>query len=162
MAEKKLVEKQSSEENYLAAAYRDIEQKFENMFQRLWEGSPSRELFPEFFSGRSGVDVPKMDVVDRDKEIYVKAELPGFNKKDLDVSIANNQLIIKAESSTESKDEDGDYLKQEISRNQIYRSLTLPAEVDDASKVKTGFRNGVLELTIPKRKVSHRKRIEVK
>ena len=117
---------------------------------------------PDIFSGETLFDMPKVDVVDRDKEVHVKAELPGFDKQDLDVSIANNQLVIRAKSSHEEKQEEGDYLKQEISRNEIYRSIPIPAEVDDTSKVKTSFKNGVLELTIPKQKQAHRKRIEVK
>ena len=68
--------------------------------------------------------------------------------------------LIKAESCHEEKEEKEYYLKQGISKNEIYRSVLLPAEVDD-SKVKTSFKNGVLKLTIPKQKKSHRRRIEV-
>ena len=162
MTKKDIVESQSSEQPMLLAAFKDLEQRFEEMFQRFWKANPVQGSTPELFSGETLFELPKMDVVDRDKEVYIKAELPGFEKKDLDVSIANDQLVIKAKSSHEEKHEEGDYLKQEISRNEIYRSVPLPAEVEDTSKVKTSFKNGVLELTIPKQKRAHRKRIEVK
>ena len=144
------------------AAFKDLEQRFEEMFQRFWKANPMQDSMPDLFTGETLFELPKVDVVDRDREVYVKAELPGFEKKDLDVSIANDQLVIKAKSRHEEKREEGDYLKQEISRNEIYRAIPIPAEVDDTSKVKTSFKNGVLELTIPKQKRAHRKRIEVK
>jgi len=104
--------------------------------------------------------MPKIDVIDRDKEILVKAELPGFDKDDLDISISNNQLVIKAKTCKEEKEEEGDYLKQEIRKSEVYRSVLLPAEVED-EKIKTSFKNGVLKLTIPKQEKSQRKQIKV-
>ena len=146
--------------NYLTA-FKDFEHKMEDMFQHFWQNTFNHDKTPDIFSNASFGSMPNMDVIDRDKEIVVKAELPGFDKKDLDISITNRQLVIKAKTCQESKEEDGDYLKQEISTNEIYRSVLLPADVDD-SKVKTSFKNGVLELKIPKQKESHRRRIEIK
>jgi HSP20 family protein len=160
MKNKEISKSSRNEQHDLLTAMRDLEHKVENMFQDLWQNSFNREKVPDLFSYDSLTSMPKMDVVDRDKEILVKAELPGIDKKDLEISITNNQLVIKAKTCHEEKEEKGDYLKQEISKNEIYRSVLLPADVDD-SKVKTSFKNGVLELTIPKQKESHRRRIEV-
>ena len=145
--------------NYLSAL-KGLEHKMEGMLHRLWQNPFHHDKVPDLFSNVSFGKFPHMDVIDRDKEILVKAELPGFEKKDLNISITNRQLIIKAKTCTENKEEKGDYLKQEISRNEIYRSVLLPADVDDA-QAKTSFKNGILELTIPKHKVSYRRRIEV-
>ena len=160
MKNKEISKSSRNEQHDLLTAMRDLEHKVENMFQDLWQNSFNREKVPDLFSYDSLTSMPKMDVVDRDKEILVKAELPGIDKKDLEISITNNQLVIKAKTCHEEKEEKWDYLKQEISKNEIYRSVLLPADVDD-SKVKTSFKNGVLELTIPKQKESHRRRIEV-
>jgi len=160
MKNKEISKSSRNEQHDFLTAIRDLEHKVENMFQDLWQNSFNREKVPDLFSYESLTSMPKMDVVDRDKEILVKAELPGIDKKDIDISITNNQLVIKAKTCHEEKEEKGDYLKQEISKNEIYRSVLLPADVDD-SKVKTSFKNGVLELTIPKQKESHRRRIEV-
>lgn len=162
MTKKDVVESQGSEHPAYLTAFKDLEHKVEDMFQRFWKASPDLKGIPDMFAGEAFTDMPKMDVVDRDKEVYVKVEIPGFDKKDLDVSIANDRLVIKAKSRHEDKEETGDYLKQEISQKQIYRSIPIPADVDDTSKVATSFKNGVLELTIPKHKKAHRKRIEVK
>ena len=161
MQNKDISKNSSNEQHDFLTAIRDLEQKVENMFQGLWQNSFNHEKIPDLFSYGLSTSMPKMDVIDRDKEILVKAELPGIDKKDLDISITSNQLVIRAKTYHEEKEEKGDYLKQEISKNEIYRSVLLPADVDDDSKVKTSFKNGVLELTIPKQKKSHRKRIEV-
>ena len=164
MDKKDIAKSSGDDQHSYLSALKDLEHKMEDMFQRLWQNPFNHDKVPDLFSGGSFGsfnNMPNMDVIDRDKEILVKAELPGFDKKDLDISITNRQLIIKAETCTENKEEKGDYLKQEISRNEIYRSVLLPADVDD-SKVKTSFKNGVLELTIPKQASSHRRRIEVK
>ena len=158
---KEISKSSSNEQHDYLTALRDLEHKVENMFQSLWQNSFDQEKVPDLFSYGSLTSMPKMDVIDRDKEILVKAELPGIDKKDLDISITNNQLVIKAKTCHEEKEEKGDYLKQEISKNEIYRSVLLAADVDDDSKVKTSFKNGVLELTIPKQKKSHRRKIEV-
>jgi len=161
MASKKDLSKTTNEaENSYLAAFRDIENRVENMFHNMWSNPFHHEKFPDTFSFSSLNKVPKIDVVDRDKEIFVKAELPGFDKDDLDISIANNRLVIKAKTCKEEKEEKGDYLKQEIRQSEIYRSVFLPDDVDD-EKIKTSYKNGVLEMTIPKQEKSQRKQIKV-
>lgn len=162
MQMKKKISKHSSKELHdYKIALQDLEHKVENMFQRLLKNPFNHENPPDLFSQYSLMDIPKMDIVDREKEVLVKVELPGIDKKDLNISIANSQLVIKAKTCHEEKEETGDYIKQEISKNEVYRAVSLPAGIDDESNVKTSFKNGVLELVIPKHKKSHRRRIEV-
>ncbi len=160
MQNKDISKSSSNEQHDYLTAFKDFEHKMENMFQRVWQNPFNHENMPDIFSHGSLSNVPKMDVIDKDKEILVKAELPGIDKKDLDISITNNQLVIKAKTCHEEKEEKGDYLKQEISKSEIYHSVLLPADVSD-DKVKTSFKNGILKLTIPKLKTSHRRQISV-
>ena len=102
-----------------------------------------REL--NMFRGKT----PGVDLIDRDDEIVVKAELPGVDKKDLDVSVTKNTVSIKGSTSHEEKEEKGDYYRSEISRGEYARMLTLPAEVDE-DKVKATFKDGILVLKLPK------------
>ena len=88
------------------------------------------------------------------------AEIPGFDKKDLDITIANGHLVIKAKACKEEKEEEGDYLRREIRKSETYRSVLLPAEVDEEN-IKTSYRNGVLKLTMPKQEKAQRKQIKV-
>ena len=159
MSDEKNPKAKNESHGYLAAL-KDLENKVESMFHNVWRNPFHHEKFPEPFSFSSLNKMPKIDVVDRDKEVFVKAELPGFDKDDLDISIANNRLIIKAKTYKEEKEEKGDYLKQEISKSEVYRSIILSDEVEDEN-IKTFFKNGVLELTIPKQKKSQRKQIKV-
>ena len=92
---------------------------------------------------------PKVDVIDRDGEVIVKAEVPGVEKQDLDVSVSDNTVTLKGETRHEEKEEEGDYYRCEISRGAFSRTVALPATVDGA-KAKASFRDGILELVIPK------------
>ncbi len=92
---------------------------------------------------------PTVDIDEDEKNIYVKADLPGMNEKDIDISINNNVLTIKGERSEE--DEDKDKNKHRIERRYGYfeRSFSLPEHVV-TDKAKAKYKNGVLKLEIPK------------
>ncbi|WP_081679095.1 Hsp20/alpha crystallin family protein [Methylobacter luteus] len=102
---------------------------------------------------------PKVDIVDRDNEIEVQAELPGIKKEDLDVSI-NNQIMTIRASTKEEKTQEGRYLRREISRGEYQRTLSLPDNVD-TENVKASFSDGILRITLPKTAQSQRKSIEI-
>lgn len=104
--------------------------------------------------------LPRVDVVDRDGEIAVRAELPGVDKKDLDITVAENTVTIKGSTSTEEKEEKGDYYRCEISRGSFARTVALPAAVN-AEAAKAKFTNGILELTLPKVERAARRTIRV-
>jgi HSP20 family protein len=139
--------------------------EFEQMFDRLfgrsglrpWSWTPSLpSAFSETLEGR----LPAVDMVDRDDEIVVRAEVPGVDKKDLDVSMTDNTLTIKGSTSHEDKEQKGDYYRCEISRGAFARIVTLPCNVD-ASKVKAALKDGVLEIILPKAEKSKRQSIAV-
>jgi HSP20 family protein len=104
--------------------------------------------------------VPNVDVVDREEEVLVRAEVPGVNKEDIEVSISGNMLTIKGETKREEKEERGDYYRCEISRGAFARTVALPAVVDQA-KAKAELKEGVLELTLPKVEKSRRHTIKI-
>lgn len=145
--------------NYLDA-FTNLEHKIENMFHHLWHKPAHHEIKPEITVPVTFNNIPKMDIIEKDKEILVKAELPGIDKENIDVSITNNRLLIKANSRHEEKEENGEYLKQEIRCSEIYRSVYLPGTIDD-EHVKSSFKNGLLKLTIPKQEDSHRHHIKI-
>ena len=140
----------------------DIEREFEELFgnfmSRNWM-RPFRWDLPTLPSAE--VRLPKVDVIERDGEILVRAELPGVEKKDLDVSLTDRTVTIKASTRTESKEEKGDYFRREISTGQTSRTVTLPSEVD-GQKATAEFKDGLLEITIPKTAVANRVRVDVK
>lgn len=103
---------------------------------------------------------PKVDVIGFDNKIVVKVMMPGIEKQDIDISMTNNTVTIKGTPSHEEIEGKGDYYYCEISKGAYMRTLVLPENVDE-EKAKAKFKNGLLELTIPKMEVSHRRNIKV-
>ncbi|HET7586732.1 MAG TPA: Hsp20/alpha crystallin family protein [Gammaproteobacteria bacterium] len=134
---------------------RMLDWMFDDLLPRRWS-RPFRHGDLVAFEGRT----PRVDVIDRENEVLVKAELPGVDKGDLDVSTSDRSVTIKATSHQENKEEKGDYYRSEIARGSYVRTVALPAEVDGA-RCKATFKNGLLELVIPKLEQARRHRIEV-
>lgn len=94
----------------------------------------------------------KMDVSETDQAYVVKADIPGVNKEDIKVDIDGNQVSISAEMKKESEEKQGEtVVRSERYYGQQSRSFTLGCEIDDA-KAEAKYRDGVLELTLPKKK----------
>jgi HSP20 family protein len=131
--------------------FEDMDRFFERVFPHGWM-RPFLEwehhLWPDLFAPMER-EAPRVDIIDRDDEILVRAEIPGIEKEDLDVSVTDNRVTIKAARIHEEKEEKGDFYRREISRGTFARSLLLPAEVEGAN-AKATFKAGVLELTLPK------------
>jgi len=102
-----------------------------------------------------------VDVEETDKEIQVWAEAPGFEPKDFDIHIGGDMLTIRAEHKQGADQQEGEYHFRERRFGRFQRSVRLPAAVD-AEKVEADYRNGVLELRIPRSQEAQRQRIEVK
>src|SRR5262249_32186825 len=92
------------------------------------------------------------DVEERDKEMIVRAELPGFEEKELDVRLENDVLTIQAEKEQTAHGR-RDYRR-------FFRQMSLPSGID-AEKIRATYRNGVLELHIPRPEGSQAKRIRI-
>jgi HSP20 family protein len=107
-----------------------------------------------------GVRLPSLDVVDRDDEVLVRAEIPGIEKKDLNITLDDNLLTIKGQASKEEKEEKGDYYRHEIYSSTFARSVTVPANVD-AAKTVANLKDGILEIKLPKITTSKRRNIAV-
>lgn len=140
--------------------FEEMERLFEGWHPGGWLHPFHREWPAWGESSIFGGKAPGIDLIDRDDAIIVKAELPGVDKKDMDISVTKNSVSIKGTTSHEEKEEKGDYYRSEISRGEYARTLTLPAEIDE-EKVKATFKNGILELNLPKLKQSARKTVEI-
>ncbi len=108
----------------------------------------------------SGVKIPAVDIRE-DKENYtINAEIPGFDEKDISVFVEKHVLTIEGKKEEEKVD-DRKYLVKERAVRNFSRSFTLPDDLDE-EKVSASFKNGVLEITLPKTEKAQPKRIEVK
>jgi len=121
----------------------------------FWEW-PQLPDMPGVF--RSGA--PKVDVIDRDAEVVVRAELPGVAKEDLDVTVSADSVTLKAHTSHEEKEEKGEYYRREMSYGEYQRMVALPQTVD-GENARATFNDGVLELTLPKLEKTSRRKVTV-
>lgn len=144
----------------LLGSLEDFEHFFDEFLNRSgWMQPLFRRGFPDFESA-FGNRWPKVDVIDRDNEIVVKAELPGVDKDNVEVSISDNLLTIRASTQHEKKEEKGQYFRRELSRGECQRAVRLPGQVD-GDKAKASFKDGILEISVPKAPGSKRQSIKV-
>ena len=101
-----------------------------------------------------------LDVLEEDDEILVRASLPGVYPDDIDVSIEDRVLAIKAKTSGEREYKEGGYLMRERRAGSFHRSLRLPDTVD-SDKAKTLYENGILTVTLPKAESKKAKHLKV-
>ena len=132
---------------------------FSDDFDNLFEGffRPSRALAEVAGKGLA----PAMDVVEHDNEYVVRAELPGVRKEDIDVTLQDGMLTINAETKAETEEKKGGrVIRQERRYGKYVRSMRLGTQVDE-SKVKASYKDGVLELVLPKAEEVKPKKINV-
>ncbi|MGC9044299.1 MAG: Hsp20/alpha crystallin family protein [Myxococcota bacterium] len=123
-------------------------------------------LFEDFFGEtfERGIEKawgPAVDITEDGKNIYLKADLPGMNQKDIKVSVEDDVLTISGERKSEREEKkDGKFYRLERVYGQFCRSFTLPDNVD-ATKISAEYKDGVLTLTIPKTEEKKSKAIEI-
>jgi HSP20 family protein len=105
--------------------------------------------------------LPPVDVAENDKELTVRAELPGIDPKDLDVTVTGNQLVLSGEKRESSEHNEKDFHQSETRYGSFRRSIPLPDRID-TENVDAQYANGVLTLRLKKTAPAASKRIEVK
>jgi HSP20 family protein len=96
----------------------------------------------------------------KDGNLVVRADVPGLEPKDIDISILGNVLTVKGERKSEQEVNQEDYLRREVSYGAFERRMTLP-EGTAADKIRASFRNGVVEITVPLAKETVAKKVPV-
>ncbi|MFL5240898.1 MAG: Hsp20/alpha crystallin family protein [Gemmataceae bacterium] len=138
---------------------REMDALFDRFFGP-WPSLFDSPMAPADWSG--GLDrFWDVDIQDTDKDILVRAEAPGLEPKDFDINVTGNTLTIRAEHKQEKQENQEGYRYSERRMGQFHRSISLPAAVK-AGEVEAHYRNGVLELRLPRAEVAQRRRIEVK
>jgi len=92
---------------------------------------------------------PAVDVVEKDKEYEITAELPGMDEKNIELKLANGVLTIKGEKKEEKEEREKDYYMSERRYGSFVRSFQVPEGVDTA-KIEASFAKGVLSIKLPK------------
>ncbi len=138
-------------------------------FDRMMEGFFERNWMKPFFKddalkerlGLFSQRNPKVDVIEREKEIIVRAEVSGIDRKELDVEVTEHSVTLKGQRSGETEEKKDEYFYSEIWQGSFSRTVALPAEVD-AQNADANFKDGILTITLPKTKKTSRRKLEVK
>lgn len=136
------------------AGFEELENEISHLFDFPLTKWPARGLAEAYAWG------PAVDIHDAKDHVLVKADVPGLSKDEIDVSIENDQLILKGQKKEEREEKDKNFIRKERFYGSFERIIQLPAAVD-AGKVKAVYKNGVLELTLPKREELQPKKIDV-
>ncbi len=153
--------KNSNEGSLLKHPLLEMEKAFDRFFGNGWN-LPTMWHMRDFPSIEiEGTRLPKIDLIDRKNQMLVRAELPGLDKKDVDVTLNDNMLLIKGQTKTEEEKEEGEYHRHEIQSASFARSISVPSNID-ASKITATLKDGVLEVALPKNKASSKQTINVK
>ncbi len=140
--------------------FEEMERMFESFFPRGWL-RPFRGEWPMGPELMPAVRVPRVDVIDRDADIMVRAEIPGVKKEDLDVSLTNDTVTIRGTARREAEEEEkGQYYRRELEYGEFSRTISLPTSID-TDKAVAKFQEGILELTLPKMEAAKRRIIKI-
>ncbi len=152
------------------ADVRDDFGRFEEMMNRMFEnfwGRPRRQLLS---SGERGEMLPAeyrqpfIDIAETDKEVIATAEMPGLEKENIKINLTEDRLEISAETKQEEekkeKEKEKGYVYRERRSGSYYRAITLPSPVDP-NNAQASYKNGILEIKMPKTEVKEKKEIKV-
>lgn len=123
---------------------------------RLFEEILGRR--PRFFAPT--IWQPAVEIYETMAEVVVRAELPGIDPKDVDITTSDDTLTIKGEAKSEQEEKGSDYVRRELRYGKFLRTVRLPVDVE-AEKAKASYRHGILEVRIPKAERAKPKTVKV-
>lgn len=135
--------------------------RWEREMERVFDDFVGSRFRPSWLTGRSGgISAPAIDLYEEKDEVVAKAELPGIDKNDLQVSISDHLLTIKGQKKKEEEIKEEDYYRSERSYGSFVRAVELPKEVE-TDKARASFKNGVLEIRLPKSEEAKKKEVKL-
>lgn len=146
---------------------RRMQEEMDKLFSDFFTGPRYRQLGPGRPSpeGRSESSLPSMrraftDVQETDTDLIITAELPGMNREDIELTVTQDRINIKAQKREEVKEEKEDQRYYQSKYAGFSRSIPLPVGVKQ-DEVKATYKNGVLEITLPKKEVTESKNVRI-
>ncbi|HEX2656309.1 MAG TPA: Hsp20/alpha crystallin family protein [Xanthobacteraceae bacterium] len=130
----------------------EVDRLFSDFGQSFWQAPFRRSMFALDPFRRANVpwsSAPAVDVTENEKEYEITAELPGMDEKDIEVTVTNHSLVIRGEKQEDKEERKKDYYLHERHFGSFERRFELPEEID-GDKIEATFKNGVLEVKLPK------------
>lgn len=126
--------------------------EMEDLFQRFF-GQPDA-------NGAAGAWAPRVDVEETEKEFIVKADLPGVDPKDVEITLAHGELTLKGEKKCEKETKEKNFHRIERFAGRFYRTIPLPVGTDP-DKVTAGSAKGVITVTVPKKPEAQARKVAI-
>lgn len=158
MAKEKEKKKDWELETYRPSTWLSPFDRMEDMFEDFFR-RPFRSRLPRLFEGIE--PTPSVDIYEEGDNIILKSEMPGISKDNVEINLTDDTITISGEKKKEEKVEEKDYYRLERSFGSFKRSFSLPAEVQP-DKAKAVFKDGVLQVTIPKSEEAKKKEKKLK
>ncbi len=124
---------------------------------RLWESVSER---PGRGGGEEGEWLPALDISETKDDYVIKAEIPGIDPKDIDISLSDGMLTIKGQKKQEKEEKEQNYHLIERSYGSFLRSIPLGGEIQ-SDKIKAEYKNGILKIVLPKSEKAKQKEIKI-
>jgi HSP20 family protein len=151
------VDNQGAIDHLRANIHESVNRWLPRFGRRISDAQNDEAWLASMFDG----DVPPIDVEEKDNEIVVLAEIPGLDKKDFNVEIANDRLILRGQKKLENQERGRDYYYAERRFGAFTRVIPLPSEVD-VKKSSAKYKNGLLRVVLPKANHANGTQIEVR
>ncbi len=135
--------------------------RWEREMERVFDDFVGRRMRPVWGDSEIGLSIPAVDLYEEKDEIVAKTELPGVAKENIQVNISDHLLTIKGEKKREEETKEKNFYRSERSYGAFSRAIELPADVQ-GEKARASFKNGVLELHLPKTEEAKKKEVKVK
>ena len=150
----------STFDHTLSDIYNDISSRAYELFSQ--RGYQHGGHFEDWLRAESEVLQPvPVEIVDQDETLTVRAEVPGFTPKDVEVKVEPSRLLIRGESEKSKQRSIGKTIYSECQKNQVFRVLNLPTKVNP-DKVTASMQDGVLHITLPKATTVRANKVEVR
>ena len=131
-----------------------LHKEMDHLFNVFWEGNERHTSLTET-PGHFQMN-PLIDETEDEKAFYIKVELPGMDREDVDITLTDGRLTIRGEKKREEEEKGKDYYRNERSFGSFRRSLPIPVDVDE-SKIEASFKKGVLSIMLPKSEEARKK-----
>lgn len=115
-----------------------------------------KDFLSNFFDTQTGISMPSVNIVEGKDDFRIEVAAPGLEKKDFKINLENNVLTISSEKEVKNEQTDDKYMRREFSYSSFQRSFALPNTVD-AEKINASYKDGVLNLVIPKKEEAKEK-----
>jgi HSP20 family protein len=132
-----------------------MQQDMNRLLQELTRGGNGEET-----GWGASTWTPPVDLYETDNDFVLKADLPGFRSEDIHIDVRDRTLTLRGERKQETEAKDEHYYRRERSYGRFQRVFTLPTPLD-AEKVRASFKDGMLELHLPKHEAAKPKRIAI-